>query len=90
MSASTTVFDDIQDYEDYGLEDDEHDDNVYRRIDELHGRPRITSISNPLSALGFQYFSSVVRPLTLRDSDPSNYIEHVLFALRQFDIAALL
>ena len=51
---------------------------------------RITAVANPLSEMGFLYFKTVVRPLTLDDDDVSLYIDHILFALQEFDIARML
>ena len=86
-NAAISVLEDIGDYETYGLEEDQL---LYQQSDESHGRPRISSVSNPLSALGFQYFSTFVRPLTLHDDDVTLYIDHVIFAMKQFDVALLL
>jgi hypothetical protein len=90
LSAANTVAEDVLDFDNYGLEGDEDDEELYRNQDESHGRPRISAVANPLSNLGFQYFSSTVRPLTLQDNDASIYIEHVMHALKQFDVARLL
>lgn len=90
LSAASLVTDDHIDVEDYGIEDDGVDGDVYQRLDETNARPRISSIANPLSQAGFLYFSTIVRPLTLQDTDCSLYIDHVMFALQQFDIAKLL
>ena len=89
-NASSTVSFDVEDLENYGIENEEVDEEYYQNQDEMHGRPRICSVACPLNQIGFQYFSMVVRPLSLDNNDTSLYIEHVLFALEQFDIARML
>lgn len=90
MSAAHAIDDDVLDLENYGLEGDENDEQFYRHQDNSHGRPRISAVACPLSALGFQYFSSTVRPLTMADNDASLYIQHVVYSLKQFDVAKLM
>lgn len=90
LNASSTVSHDVEDYDNYGIQNEGTDDEYYQNQDEMHGRPRISAVASPLNQLGFQYFSMVVRPLTLEDNDTSLYIDHVLFALEQFNVARLL
>lgn len=90
LSAARVVDDVVLDLENYGVEGNEDDEQFYRQQDEGHGRPRIIAIANPLSLAGFQYFSNKVRPLTMDDNDASLYIQHIVYALKQFDVAKLL
>ena len=71
----------------YGLDGDHSDDDDFRHEDEEHGRPRISSISSPLSEAGFHYFSFHIRPLTLQDDNVSLFFQHFQAAIYQFDIA---
>lgn len=80
----------IDDYDNYGIENEDMENEFYQLQDETNARPRISSVANPLTPLGFQVFSTLVRPLTLEDDDCSLYIDHVVYALQQFDIARLL
>lgn len=90
LSAAHFLQEDVINLETYGVEGDEDDEQFYRQQDDSHGRPRISAVANPLSIAGFHYFSHRVRPLTMADNDVSLYIEHVVYALKQFDVARLL
>ena len=43
----------------YGIDNEGMDDEYYENEDEMHGRPRITAVANPLSEMGFLYFKTV-------------------------------